>query len=179
MPKGPDAPDNPSHHAAVQAVLPRVSALTLYARQWLDAAGAQDAVQEALTNLLGQSPLPRDPVAWMFRAVHNAAIDQARSNTRRWRREQSAATERREWFEPNHEAAIDAQAAEQLLAALDPTDRRIVVLRVWGDQGFAEIAQILGLAVSTVHNRYVAALAQMRSRLDRPRSETPCRNTMI
>src|SRR4029453_2335844 len=82
-------------------------ALVLYARQWLDAAGADDAVQEALVALLAQRRFPENPAAWLYRAVRNAAIDQARAATRRRRREQAVAAERCELFVDHPEALMD------------------------------------------------------------------------
>jgi RNA polymerase sigma-70 factor (ECF subfamily) len=152
-----------------QRVIDRAPALMLYARQWLDdTASAEDVVQEALTSLLTQRPPPHDPIAWMFRAVRNAAIDQARSASRRRRREQVVAESRREWFEPRADALIDAQTAEAALADLPPASREIVVLRIWSDLGFAQIADVMQMSLSTVHDRYVAALRQMRSALEKP-----------
>jgi RNA polymerase sigma-70 factor (ECF subfamily) len=152
-----------------QRVIDRAPALMLYARQWLDdTASAEDVVQEALTSLLAQHPPPHDPIAWMFRAVRNAAIDQARSASRRRRREQVVAESRREWFEPRADALIDAQTAEAALADLPPASREIVVLRIWSDLGFAQIADVMQMSLSTVHDRYVAALRQMRSALEKP-----------
>jgi RNA polymerase sigma-70 factor (ECF subfamily) len=151
-----------------QLVVDRAPGLTLYARQWLDdAAAAEDAVQEALTSLLSQRPPPNDPIAWMFRAVRNAAIDQARSSSRRRRREQAVAELRREWFETGVDALIDAKDAQAALADLPPASREIVVLRIWSDLGFAQIADVMQMSLSTVHDRYVAALRQMRTRLEK------------
>ena len=143
-------------------------ALVLYARQWLDGASADDAVQEALVALFAQRQPPRNPQAWMYRAVRNAAIDAARANDRRHRREQTVAQVRSEWFDPQPDALIDAQAAEQSLRQLRPEHREVVVLRIWGDLGFAEIAQIMQLGVSTVHDPYKAALGELRSALEQP-----------
>jgi len=151
-----------------QIVTECAAALVLYARQWLDGAGADDAVQEALVALLDQRQPPRNPTAWMYRAVRNAAIDAARATDRRRRREQSIAQTRREWFDPQPDALLDAQAAEESLRRLSPEHREVVVLRIWGDLGFAEIAQIMQLGVSTVHERYKAALGQLRSALEHP-----------
>ena len=68
------------HDRLAQLVMQRLAALTLFARQWLDAASAEDVVQETLTTLLMQRKSPDDPVAWMFRAVRNAAIDHCRTS---------------------------------------------------------------------------------------------------
>ena len=144
------------------------AALVLYARQWLDGASADDAVQDALVALLAQRQPPRNPTAWMYRAVRNAAIDAARATERRRRREQSVAMARREWFVPQPDALLDAQSAERALRRLNAEHREVVVLRIWGDLAFAEIAEILELGVSTVHDRYKAALGELRSALEKP-----------
>lgn len=154
-----------------QMVVERAAGLVLYARQWLDAESAEDVVQEALTALLMQRHLPDNSIAWMYRVVHNAAIDHARSASRHRRREQNVAETRREWFEPSVDSVIDAQAAEAILRQLPEEYRQVVMLRIWGDLGFAQIAQIMRLSLSTVHERYVTALSRMRSAL-----EKPCRN---
>ena len=156
-----------------KVVVERAPALALYARQWLDAASAQDVVQEALTSLLTQHPTPQDPVAWMFRAVRNAAIDHARAASRRRRREREVARTRREWFESRPDSLLDAHTAEQALLKLPAELREIVVLRIWGGLGLAQIARIVQLSVTTVHERYVEALERMRIALERP-----CRNKM-
>lgn len=156
-----------------QTVVERAAGLVLYARQYLDAEAAQDMVQEALTALLMQRHPPDNPIAWMYRVVHNAAIDHARSASRHRRREQIVAETRPEWFEPSVDSLIDAQAAEEILRQLPEEFRQVVMLRIWGDLGFAQIAEIMRLSMSTVHERYVTALSRMRSAL-----EKPCRNKM-
>jgi RNA polymerase sigma factor (sigma-70 family) len=153
-------------------VLARQAAMALYARQWLDAAAAEDAVQEALTALLMQTRKPDDPVAWMFRAVRNAAIDSARALSRRRRRENLVATSKGEWFESDPDSAIDVESAQQALRQLSLESRQIVVLRIWGELNFTQIAPILGLSVSTVHGRYGAALTEMRKALEKSWNRT-------
>jgi RNA polymerase sigma-70 factor (ECF subfamily) len=149
-------------------VTERAAALVLYARQWLDDSGADDAVQEALIALLAQRQPPRNPTAWMYRAVRNAAIDAGRAAERRRRREQSVARGRREWFISEPDAMIDSETAEQALQRLTPEHREVVVLRIWGDLAFGEIAELLELGVSTVHDRYKAALGQLKCVLEQP-----------
>ena len=144
------------------------AALVLYARQWLGGAEADDVVQEALMALVAQPQPPDNAQAWLYRAVRNSALDAARAAERRRRREQSVALARREWFIPEPDALIDGKAAQQALRELNPEHREIVVLRIWGDLTFAEIAELLQLGVSTVHDRYKAALRQLRSALEQP-----------
>ena len=153
-------------------VAERAAALGLYARQWVDAATAEDVVQEALTALLGEPSSPANPVGWIYRVVRNAAIDAARSASRRRWRERAVAAERREWFEARPDAMLDAKVAEQALSELSAEHREVVVLRIWGQLGFAEIAEVMQIAVSTAHDRYGSALKELRHRL-----EKPCENT--
>jgi RNA polymerase sigma factor (sigma-70 family) len=154
-------------------VVERAPALALYARQWLDHTSAQDVVQEALTSLLMQRQMPAEPVAWMFRAVRNAAIDYVRAVSRRRKRERHVAAIRRKWFESASDSLLDAQTAEQALSKLPAESREIVVLRIWGELPLAQIGRMMDLSTTTVHERYVEALDQLRLAL-----ETPCRNTM-
>ena len=149
-------------------VAERAAGLVLYARQWLDAATADDVVQEALVALLAERYPPANPAAWMYRAVRNAAIDTVRSTSRRRRREQAVAATRSEWFETRPDALIDAQAAQEALERLSSANREIVVLRIWGGLGFAEIADVTQLAVSTVHERYGKAIHELRRELEKP-----------
>ena len=149
-------------------VAERAAGLVLYARQWLDAVTAEDVVQEALVALLSQRQPPDNAVAWMYRAVRNAAIDAARSTARRRRREEVVARSRGAWLEAGSDSLLDAETAEDALRQLAPDYRQVVVLRIWGELGFAEIAEILELSVSTVHGRYVSALSQLRIALEKP-----------
>jgi RNA polymerase sigma factor (sigma-70 family) len=149
-------------------VTERAAALVLYARQRLDAASADDAVQEAFAALLAERRPPDNPIAWMYRAVRNAAIDLSRSAERRRRREQSVAAARREWFDAQADARLDAAAAEDALRRLGPEQREIVVLRIWGELGFAAIAEVMQLATSTVHDRYRSALRELRTQMEQP-----------
>lgn len=153
-------------------IMERGAGLALYARQWLDAAGAEDVLQEALTALLAQRPPPEDPVAWTCRAIRNAAIDQIRTSARRRRRERAVAAVRPEPFDPRPDSSIDGQTAQQALAQLPDLSREIVTLRIWADLTFTQIANALDLSVSTVHNRYSSALDQLRTFL-----ENPCKTT--
>lgn len=156
----------------MELLAPRFRAMTLYARQWIDASTADDLVQEALAKLFSQPSTPKDAVAWMFRAVRNAAIDASRANASRRRRERAVAARRREWFEHTADALIDATIAEEAMSHLTPEDRQIVILRVWGDLGWSEIAELMGLGLATVHDRYTAALARLRAALEKPCTRT-------
>jgi len=147
-----------SHAAEIAAA--NAAGMKLYARQWLDAAQAEDAVQEALVSLLSLKKCPVDPVAWMYVAVRNRAIDLARSRWRRKRREEESA--RQEWFEPTADTGPDPQATKRALEQLPREMREIVVLRIWGDLGYAQIAQIAAVSIGTAHARFEEAMKHLR-----------------
>lgn len=140
--------------------------LVLYARQWVDAGGAEDAVQEVFVRLMAQPAEPANVKAWLYLATRNAAIAAGRSLRRRVRRERAAAERVPPLFEPNPADRIDAAAAEAALSELPPGLREVVVLRVWGGMTLAEVAGVTGCAVSTVYDQYRAALARVRNSLE-------------
>ncbi len=140
-------------------------ALVLFARQWLDDAAARDAVQEAFVRLLRRPELPEKMLAWLYRAVRSTAIDGLRSDRRRRRREQRAASGRAMWFQSRPDDPIDAATAQEALATLPQEQREVIVLRLWSDLKLAEVAEVCEAPVSTVFSRYRAGLAAIRKRL--------------
>src|SRR6266581_3369950 len=89
-------------------------ALILFARQWLGSvAAAEDVVQDAFASLMTQARAPDNVKAWLFKAVRNAVISQARSANRRAKRETRLVRERPDWFEVRTEDLIDAAAAQE------------------------------------------------------------------
>jgi RNA polymerase sigma-70 factor (ECF subfamily) len=146
--------------------------LVLYARQWLPAGEAEDAVQEVFVRLMRQRAAPDNPAAWLFTAVRREAADRCRSNTSRRRRERVVAQGRRGWFENDPAAPIDAASAESAIAELPASQREIVVLRVWGGLSFSAIAEVTGSPLSTVFDQYQAGLAGIRQRMGSPCNRT-------
>lgn len=137
------------------------AALQLVARQWCRA--PEDAVQEALIELVHLPTAPRDPAAWLYTVVRRKAMNIARAESRRRRHQRDAGRVRETWFEvtpADDPTRVDCQGA---LADLPLTDRVIVILRIWGEQTFAQIAAVVELPTSTVHRRYQAALDLLES----------------
>lgn len=148
----------PVDHLLIAELLARHgAALALYARQWT--VDADDCVQEALIELAGQRTAPDNPTAWLYRVVRNRALNAARGKRRRSEREQAVAERRRASTGPT---PADAVEIEELLARLPCVDREIVVLRVWGQLSWQEIAELVGSSKSSVHRDYAAALARLR-----------------
>src|SRR5687767_11631276 len=130
--------------------------LVLYARQWLpDGAVAEDVVQDVFARLLAEAGGVREVRAWLYRSVRNGAISRVRSEQARVGREKSVA--RREWFQSRGDELIDARAAEEALQRLPLDLREVVVLRIWGQFTLAEVAETVGMPLSTCHERYKMA----------------------
>jgi RNA polymerase sigma factor (sigma-70 family) len=133
------------------------AALALYAAQWT--AAADDCVQEALIELARQPSAPENPAAWLYRVVRNRALNAARAARRRTAHEQAAAhTERG----PHRTSAAEKLELTDALATLDPREREIVVLRVWGQLAWQEIADVVGGSKSAAQRNYMQALQQLR-----------------
>ena len=148
------------------------NAMVLYARQFLDAAAAEDVVQDVFLRLMGQRRPPANVKAWLYRSVRNAAINRMRSQRRRSRHEQRKASVRAGWFESRVDDLVDAKAAQEALATLPPEQREIVVLRIWAQLTLQDIAQTVHAPVSTVHSRYKAALTAVRTAMGVSRCDT-------
>lgn len=140
--------------------------LLLYARQWLPGrADAEDAVQAGFVRFWRNKPDASDAdTPLLYAAVRCAALDIVKRNARRTRREERAAIEADDvWWDADsiatRESAGDIQRA---LERLPVTQREVVVLRVWADLGFAEIAAALGENINTISARYRYALANLK-----------------
>lgn len=148
----------------------------LFSRHWLaawrlafsvtgSAAAADDAAQDAferafrgLAGFNGRSSFR----TWLSRIVLNRAIDLARRQSRLQPLEPDEPPSS-EWSEEDavrHRDLLDA------VLALPLERRTAVVLRYWARHTPAEIAEILGLPLGTVHSRLGRALAELRSRLE-------------
>lgn len=143
--------------------------LLLYARQFLDPAAAEDVVQDVFLGLLQTRRQPDNVKAWLLRSVRNAALNQRRSERRRQRRQGELAKARPAWFVNPSENGPDAQAAQAAVHDLPDRQREIVVLRIWGQMTYQEIAELAGIAASTVFELYRQAIETMRQKM-----ETPC-----
>jgi RNA polymerase sigma-70 factor (ECF subfamily) len=143
--------------------------LELYARQWCEC--AEDVVQEAFVGLVGQTPPPKDPVAWLYRVVRNGAMDALRASQRRKRHEAEAAGGKTFRFDSSPADRIDADVAAAALESLPIEQREVVVARVWGGLSFEQIGQLIGASDSAAHRRYEAGLSALRQKL-----RVPCPN---
>jgi RNA polymerase sigma factor (sigma-70 family) len=137
---------------------------------------AEDAVQEAFVRLATQSTLPDEPVAWLVRVIRNQIAAWHREGVRRRHREQ-ARSAHVSWFPGGDGGGAAAEMAEVTaqLRRLPDDQRQIIVMHLWGNLTFRQIAVILDSSRSSVHRRYQQALDQLRAWIDRPPGDHACR----
>jgi RNA polymerase sigma-70 factor (ECF subfamily) len=137
--------------------------LVLFARQWVQSpADAEDVVQDAFVRFWRRN-LSIKNRALLYAAVRSAALDLIRRDNRRARREVEVSGEVERSVQPQFEQLDDSQC--QLVAALDhlPRDQReVLVMKIWNELTFAEIAEALGISPNTAASRYRYGLASLK-----------------
>jgi len=143
------------------------SRLLLYARHHTRSeADAQDALQDGLVRLWRQVPVPAEvPPGRAFRLVRQAAIDQARQRDRRERREQAVAGPTVAPFVCPIEPDERRQTLQLALDLLPADQREVLVLKIWGELTFEQIASTLDIPPATAASRYRYALDHLRRQL--------------
>jgi RNA polymerase sigma-70 factor (ECF subfamily) len=144
--------------------------LLLCARQWtVSMADAEDVVQDAFVRFWRrQRGLPGEPLALLLTSVRRAALDVARSSSRRAAREEGAVRDdpgSGPLFEPLADGDDRRRAIESALGRLPPDQREVLALKIWGDFTFAQIAGQLGIPTNTAASRYRYALESLRREL--------------
>jgi len=142
--------------------------LLLCARQWTRSfADAEDVVQEAFVRFWRhQRALPGEPMALLVTSVRRAAFDLARREGRRSVREEKAGAD---FDVSDFHAALDGDerrsAVEAALHRIPAEQREVLVLKIWGELTFEQIARELELSPNTAASRYRYALAALRKEL--------------
>jgi len=129
---------------------------------------AEDAVHDACARLLRLGAKPRgDPVAYVFAAVRNAALEHAR------RRRAAPDFPASLFDERQIDPALAASEAEQQRLArraveqLPLRQRQTVVMRLYANLTFQQIAETFGEPLPTVASRYRRALERIRQAMEK------------
>src|SRR6266516_5781664 len=162
--------DNIANHENWKSCFSEIGpGLLLFARQWTrSAADAEDIVQEAFVKFWRRNHNV-DNRALLYATVRSIALDFIRRDKRRARREATVFAEADPTVEPHFELEDETQSA--LAAAVDslPHDQReVLVLKIWNELTFAEIASALGISQNTAASRYRYALVGPNKTLHPP-----------
>jgi RNA polymerase sigma-70 factor (ECF subfamily) len=137
--------------------------LLLFARQWVRSpADAEDVVQEAFVKFWRRNHKV-DNRALLYATVRSIALDLIRRDSRRARREAEALSDAEQSFQPQFESRDESQQA--LAAAIDrlPHEQReVLVMKIWNELTFAEIAAALEISNNTAASRYRYALSALK-----------------
>jgi RNA polymerase sigma-70 factor (ECF subfamily) len=137
----------------------KAAQLLLYARALgLSLSEAEDVVHETFVALLALENIPDNPEHYAFRAVRNRALNYRRSLWRRVARE----VESLRWFEKGETETPQEYEAMRCLAKLPPEQREVIVLKIWSDYTFEQIADMLDISPNTVAGRYRYGLEKLR-----------------
>jgi len=141
--------------------------LLLLARQFLATpAEAEDAVQSGFIRFWPSRHTARDPAAYLYACVRSAALDQLRANRRhRDHRNSHPAAESAPLLNAPVELDERRRTIEESLTHLPPDQREVLVLKIWADLTFSQIAQALNISPNTAASRYRYALQAIESLL--------------
>jgi RNA polymerase sigma factor (sigma-70 family) len=131
------------------------SALLRYAGGLLrDAHAAQDVVQNAFIKLFrqwgpGMTPTPMLK-AWLFRVVHNEAVDHMRREKRRGLLHERHAMENDNQTNRAHDPSDQIERILEAVRRLDADEQQVVLLRIQEGLSYREISQITGRSEGNV-----------------------------
>jgi RNA polymerase sigma-70 factor, ECF subfamily len=146
--------------------------LLLFARQWVHSqADAEDVVQAAFVRFWKKHPGGgRENHPLLYSVVRTIALDTLRGEDRRVRRENQPDAPMPRDGEPYFDLAVEqadlSVAVDSALRHLPDEQREVIVLKLWADLTFQQIADALGLPLNTVAARYRYALEKLRERMN-------------
>ncbi|MCU0797681.1 MAG: sigma-70 family RNA polymerase sigma factor [Akkermansiaceae bacterium] len=138
----------------------------LYARQQTRSeADAKDVFQEALFDAWRRASGAIPDKALVLATIRRRAIDLGRSADRRVRRENDFGGARTPWFVTDFDAGDTRDFLATAVRDLPENLREVLILRIWGEMSFPEIASLTGAPVPTATSRYRYALERLRESL--------------
>ena len=155
----------------------KAAELLLYGRALgLGEIESEDVLQETFVALLKVPKAPDNPEHYCVRAFRNRALNFKRGLWRRVARELESAR----WFEPAEVKNDLEEAAQRALAKLPLDQREVIVLKIWHEMTYDEIAATLELSPNTVAGRYRYGMQKLKGilkgadyeRLDRATDES-------
>ena len=155
--------------AAVELIWDRYAGalLTFLAARLGSSDDAEDVLQALFVTIVRKRQIlaeARCMAAYLYRMARNETATYVRSHQRH--RRDAADTE--PWLVPRESGDQPYDLAEQLqvtLSRLPLAQREVVVLKVYREKTFGEIAQVLGVSLNTAASRYRYGMERLRSLL--------------
>jgi RNA polymerase sigma-70 factor (ECF subfamily) len=119
---------------------------------------AEDVLQQVFMKLLEQNTIPEEPRPYLFRAVHNVALNLVRSESK-----QVELADIEPWFEVPEQDRVARVTLTTELMRIPEEQRQVLVLHIWGGLSFDEIASVLAVSANTAASRYRYALQKLRA----------------
>ncbi len=138
--------------------------LMLFARtQTRSEADAEDVLQEAIVEAARKSNGVPPDLPLVYVTLRRRAIDLARSMDRRTAREETVIeiTENY-WFDDRIEQQETARLIDRAMKRMPKKFREVVVLKIWSELTFAQIAETLDIPLNTAASRYRYGLESLR-----------------
>ena len=119
-------------------------------------ASAEDALHQVFERILrGDLEIEGEPVPYLYRAVRNVALNQIRNRSREVNLEDT-------WLESPAGMELSGFELQSSLKDLPEEQREVIVLHVWGEMSFDEVAAALGISPNTAASRYRYGLSKLR-----------------
>ncbi len=155
--------------AAVELIWDRYAAdlLAFLAARLCSRDEAEDVLQTLFVTIVRKRQILAQAhclAAYLYRMARNEAATYVRSHQRQKR--DTADTE--PWLVPRETGDQPYDLAEQLqatLSRLPQAQREVVVLKVYREKTFGEIAQVLGVSLNTAASRYRYGMERLRNLL--------------
>lgn len=140
--------------------------LVLFARQFVrTSADAEDIVQEAFVRFWRKQHSVENR-ALLFATVRSISLDLLRRDARRARREATVVADADHSVAPQFEDTSDTQQAlARAVDGLPAEQREVLVMKIWNELTFADIASVLGISQNTAASRYRYALGALKKNL--------------
>lgn len=130
----------------------------------------KDLIQQLFVKLAARPELiqrARDERPYLMRMVYRLYLDELRRRERHSGFELNDEAKSTDLFEAGRDvdAEVMRQNLESAVTSLPETQRLVVVLKLWHDHSFAEIAEVVGEPMGTVTSRYRYGIDKMREHL--------------
>ena len=137
----------------------------LFARQQAKSmAEAEDILQEAMVTIwTKRDAFPKIGAGLVFTQIRRVAINRARMDMRRKKREAAYVEENEPLFEPGQNGGFPE--VDRALQQLPLEQREVIVLKIWGEQTFEAIGDSLDISPNTAASRYRYGLVRLREEL--------------